>query len=57
MGHNTDEKVYTNYDFNAAGGAQYSQGTVVGDTWTLIGSLKMGGEWVTIMEGKSTKTP
>jgi hypothetical protein len=85
MGYNADEKAYTYNDFNGAGGAQYSQGTLVGDTWTLISSLKMndkkitnrfvikeisptlctfklesapeGGDWVTIMEGKSTKTP
>jgi len=84
MGYNADEKVYTNYDFNGAGIATYSQGPVNGDTWTLTGTAKMGdkkitnrftvkevsptlctfklesapegGDWVTVMEGKSTKS-
>src|SRR5271155_3975667 len=85
MGYNADEKVYTNYDFNGAGIATHSQGPLNGDTWTLVGTSKMGdkkvtnrftvkevsptlctfkyemqpegGDWVTVMEGKSTKTP
>jgi len=85
MGYNADEKVYTYYDFNGMGVAQYSKGTVNGDTWTFTSTVKMGdkkinnrftvkelsptscsfkfetapegGEWSTVMEGKSTKAP
>jgi len=84
MGYNADEKVYTNYDFNGAGIATYSEGPVKGDTWTLVSTSKMGdkkvtnrftvkevspalctfkyemqpegADWVTVMEGKSTKS-
>jgi len=42
MGYDPNEKVYTYDEFNSAGEANHSKGTVDGDTWTWTSDVKMG---------------
>jgi hypothetical protein len=40
LGYDADEKKYTYNEFNSAGEATVSKGTVDGDVWTWIGEMK-----------------
>jgi len=44
FGYNPDKKVYTYNEFNSMGQANYSEGTVSGDTWTWNSDENMGGQ-------------
>lgn len=51
MGYDSDKKVYTYHAFNSMGEAEYSVGTVSGDTWTWLSDENMGGK---AMKGRFT---
>jgi len=44
FGYNPDKKVYTYNEFNSMGQAEYSEGTINGDTWTWNSDENMGGQ-------------
>jgi len=44
FGYNPDKKVYTYNEFNSMGQAEYSEGTIDGDTWTWTSDENMGGQ-------------
>lgn len=46
MGYNEEEKVYFYHAFNSLGQAEYSKGTVEGDTWNWASESKIGGKVV-----------
>ena len=44
FGYNPDKKVYTYNEFNSMGQANYSEGTIDGDTWNWSSDENMGGQ-------------
>ena len=44
FGYNPEKKVYTYNEFNSMGQAEYSEGTINGDTWTWNSDENMNGQ-------------